>query len=42
MPTRDVAILLSLTQRVGEYLVALQHFDNSCSLGYKQPITAKK
>ena len=36
-----VAILLSSTQRVAEYLVALEHFDYSCSLGYQQPITSK-
>ena len=36
-----VAILLSSTQRVVEYLLALKHFYYSCSLGYKQPITSK-
>ena len=41
MTFAHVAILLSSTQRVEEYLVALKHFDYSWSLGYKQPITSK-
>ena len=41
MTFAHVAILLSSTQRVAEYLAALKHFDYSCSLEYKQPITSK-
>ena len=41
MTFADVAILLSSTQGVAEYLVALKHFDYSWSLGYKQPTTSK-
>ena len=41
MTFAHVAILLSSTQRVVEYLFALKHFDYSWSLGYKQPITSK-
>ena len=41
MTVAHVAILLSSTQRVAEYLVELKHFEYSCSLGYKQPITPK-
>ena len=37
-----VAILLSSTQRVAGYLMALKYFDFSCSLEYKQPTTSKK
>ena len=41
MTFAHVAILLSPTHRVAEYLVALELFDYSWSLGYKQPITSK-
>ena len=40
MTFAHVAIRLSYTQRVVDYLVALKHFDYSRSLGYKQPITS--
>ena len=34
-------ILLSFMQQIDEYLVALEDFDYSSSLGYKWPITSK-
>ena len=42
MTFAHVAILLSSTLRVAAYLMALKHFDYSCSSGYKQLITSKK
>ena len=38
---RYVAIFLSSVECVEGFLMALKHFDNSCSVVFKQPITPK-
>ena len=42
MTSAHVTILLSSTQRVAEYLVALKHLDYFCSLGYNRLLRQKK
>ena len=34
------AILLSYMQRIGDYLMALKHFEYPCFIGYKWPISS--